>query len=278
MQRRGRTSRVSGARPEVRLRWALLLLLGVLAVAAPAQAATRTVVLDQNGPSPALGDDQRRRQGGLRQPRQRQPHDQRQRRTLVLPTRPSRAGGRRPRPAVHRAGHYGYNDAFVVAVFQQNVDGSIEVRAAAPAPRRSPPLPRARRRSRPPRASPSASPAPRPHGSPAATRHADADAHAEPVGCSDAHPGHHPPVPVADARAGTARSPRRRARRRSPTGRRRRSPSRSAHRYGLPVAARPAGRGRRAVAAGPLPARPARRECAPHPVVPRVTGVEAPTG
>ncbi|MCU1588124.1 MAG: hypothetical protein JWN31_1617, partial [Frankiales bacterium] len=104
-----------------------------VALSLPSSAATRTVTLTNNGPSPAsitlnAGD----------------------RVTFVNADngshtvtdnagpwsfRASIAPGRSAStPAFSAAGHYGYNDAFFVAVVQQNVDGAIEVRAAAPSP------------------------------------------------------------------------------------------------------------------------------------------------
>ncbi|MCW2544188.1 MAG: hypothetical protein JWM40_1740 [Frankiales bacterium] len=135
------------------------LLLGALVLASPARAATRTVILDGNGPSPRsitinAGD----KVAFVN-------HDSVSH-TVSDNAGPwsfhstIRSGGSATTPVFSAAGHYGYNDAFVVTVFQQNVDGSIEVRAVAPSPT---PKPTATRTASPrptatKTASPSASP------------------------------------------------------------------------------------------------------------------------
>jgi plastocyanin len=111
-----------------------LLAAALVGLSSPSSAATRTVTLTNNGPSPATvtinaGD----------------------RVTFVNADstghtvtdnagpwsfRASIAPGRSATTsAFTTAGHYGYNDSFFVTVVQQNVEGSIEVRAAAPSPR-----------------------------------------------------------------------------------------------------------------------------------------------
>jgi plastocyanin len=208
----------------------LLLLLGVLAVATPAHAATRTVVLDENGPSPRSVTINAGDKVAFVN------HDSVSH-TISDNAGPwsfhstIRAGGSATTGPFSRAGHYGYNDAFVVAVFQQNVDGSIEVRAAAPSPT---PKPTATKSASPkPTATRSGSPSPSATASRSASPTPTASASQSPT--PTATLGTVPPAPVPTtsepkpAVASPAGSP---TVAYGPTSEIAQS---SAHRYGIPV-------------------------------------------
>ena len=213
-----------------------LLLLSVVVVAGPAGAATRTVTLNGSGPSPRsvtinVGD------------RVSFFNDDSVSHTVTDNAGPwtfratLRPGTSAVTPAFSRAGHYGYNDAFVVTVFQQNVDGAIEVRSTAPSPTPKPtatqtatPKPSATR-SASPSVSPRATSAPSPSGSASAAPTDSPRATAVPtVTLGTVSPE---PEPSASESAPAVASPGG-----SPTiayGPTSQIAQGSAHRYGLPV-------------------------------------------
>lgn len=159
-----------------------LLALVLVGLSQPASAAARTVTLTNSGPSPASitinagdrivfvnADDTNHTVTDNAGPWSF--------RASIAPGRSASTG------AFSSAGHYGYNDSFFVTVVQQNVEGSIEVRAAPPPT----PKPTVKPTAKP---SPSRTPAPSASATrtPSATPSPSATATATPTGTETVAP------------------------------------------------------------------------------------------